>query len=154
MPLCRGGKRLAKTRTVAKALRRFKRASFFRGRRLLRNVAVDDLGHANLALFGEEVKGLRLDVGPLHLFPFKVVAGGLGVGSLLGLLSYRSDGRWAIDGLLRAGDIGDSMRSSPSGQRGALVWSGGGAARASGAGRGASFAESAWVSATTVTYCC
>lgn len=74
---------------------------------LLRNVAVNNLRHSESALIGEEVKGLRLDVGPFHLLPLQIVAADFGVGSLFGFFSHRSDGGRAVDGLLRAGDIGD-----------------------------------------------
>lgn len=88
----------------------------------LRDVAVDDLRHANGALVGEEVKGLGLDIGPFHLLPLQVIAANLGIGSRLGLFGDGLDGRRAVYWLLGARDIGDSVarQGCPRGQPAAV----------------------------------
>lgn len=77
----------------------------WRGRDI-RNVAVDDLAHGNVAIIGKEVEALRLDIGRVHLLPLEVLTGELGVGRLGRLLGDGLDGRGPIDGLLGAGDVG------------------------------------------------
>jgi hypothetical protein len=71
-----------------------------------RNVAVDDLNHADVAAVGDEVPGLSLDTGRVDCVPLHVISGQLGVGLCLCLLADGLDGRGAIDGLLGAGDVG------------------------------------------------
>lgn len=55
-----------------------------------------------------DVEHLRLHTGRVHHLPFQVVAGELGVGNGLGFFSHRLDGLGPVDGLLGAGDIGES----------------------------------------------
>lgn len=75
----------------------------------VRNVAVDDLRETNDAVIRHEVEALGLDASRLHSSPFQVVPDELRVRRLLGLFGNRLDGRGAIDGLLGAGDIGQSV---------------------------------------------
>lgn len=78
----------------------------------VRNVAVNDLGHAEAAAVGDKVKGLGLDIGRVHDLPLEVVAGQLSVGLLGRLLGDGADGRGAVDGLLGAGHIGQPGKVS------------------------------------------
>jgi hypothetical protein len=71
-----------------------------------RNVAVDDLNHADVAAVGHKVPGLSLDTGRVDCVPLHVVPGQLGVWLCLCLLANGLDGRGSIDGFLGAGDVG------------------------------------------------
>ena len=53
---------------------------------------------------GEEVEGLRLDIGVLERRPLQILLVQLAVGRFAGLLSHGLDGVWAVDGLLCAGN--------------------------------------------------
>lgn len=77
-----------------------------------RNVAVNDLDHANVAAVGHEVPGLSLDAGRVDCDPLHVILGQLGVGLGLCLLADGLDGRGSVDGLLGAGDIGQPALQS------------------------------------------
>lgn len=76
--------------------------------RIIRNVAVNDLGHGNGAILGKEVKDLVFDACLVQRQPGVVGPGQLAIRrvGLLCLLGNGLDGRWAIDGLLGAGDVG------------------------------------------------
>jgi hypothetical protein len=80
-----------------------------------RNIAVDDLNHADVAAVGHEVPGLSLDTGRVDCDPLHVIPGQLGVGLGLCLLADGLDGRGSIDGLLGAGDIGQPELQSAAG---------------------------------------
>jgi hypothetical protein len=77
-----------------------------------RNVAVDDLNHADVAAVGHKVPGLSLDTGRVDCEPLHVISGQLGVGLGLCLLADGLDGRGSIDGLLGAGDVGQPEEQS------------------------------------------
>lgn len=77
----------------------------------IRNVAVNDLYEADMTVVRDKIKGCSLDVGPLQGPPLEVITGELRVRRLLGLLGNGSNGRWAVDGLLSAGDIGQPSGS-------------------------------------------
>lgn len=49
------------------------------------DIAVDDLGQANVAAVGVDVEGLGLDVGTAHDLPLQIILDELGVGRVLGL---------------------------------------------------------------------
>jgi hypothetical protein len=53
---------------------------------------------------GEEVEGLRLDIGVIQRRPLQILLGQLAVGRFAGLLSHGLDGIRAVDGLLCAGN--------------------------------------------------
>jgi len=76
------------------------------GRANLRYVVVDDLQEALVACVGEEVEGLRLDIGVVERDPLEVLLGQLGVGGLVALLTHGLDGVRAVFGLLGAGNRG------------------------------------------------
>lgn len=82
--------------------------------RIIRNVAVDDLGHGNGAILSKEVKDLVFDACLVQRQPGVVGPGQLAIRrvGLLCLLGNGLDGRWAIDGLLGAGDVGQPDESS------------------------------------------
>ena len=77
-----------------------------------RDIAVDNLGEADVPALGEEVEGLRLDAGRVHGLPFQVVLRELREGRLLRLDGHGAEGGGAVDRLGRPGDIGDSARSA------------------------------------------
>lgn len=78
----------------------------------IRNAAIDDLGNGYTAILSKEVEGLRLDAGPLHLLPLEVIPGEFRVRRLFGLFGDGSNGRGAVDGLLGAGHVGESVKMS------------------------------------------
>ena len=59
-----------------------------------------------MATIRHEVESLGLDVGGVHHLPLEVIAGELGMGRLIDLVSDRADGGGPVDGLLGAGHIG------------------------------------------------
>ena len=71
-----------------------------------RNVAIDDLDHADVTGLSHEVPGLSLDASRVDCEPFHVILGQLGIGRGLCLLADGLDGRRSVDGLLSAGDVG------------------------------------------------
>jgi hypothetical protein len=71
-----------------------------------RDVVVDDLQEARVSSLGEEVEGLRLDVGVVERHPLEVLLGQLGIGGLTSLLAHGLDGIGAVFGLLGAGNRG------------------------------------------------
>jgi len=77
-----------------------------RAKNHLRHVTIDDLDKCQLTVVRHDVEGLRLDASRIHGLPFQVVSGELGIRRRLGLLGDRPNGRWPIDGLLGAGDVG------------------------------------------------
>lgn len=80
--------------------------------RNIRHVTIDELSKGNVAVVAKDVKGVCLNRRRVHSLPLQVISRGLGVGSLLSLCSDRLDGRGAVDGLLSAGDIGQSIAVS------------------------------------------
>lgn len=72
----------------------------------LRDVAVNDLDHADVAAVGHEVPGLCFDAGRVNRDPLHVALLQLCVGRRLCLFANGLDSRRAIDGLLGAGDVG------------------------------------------------
>jgi hypothetical protein len=78
----------------------------------IRNVAIEYLGKGDVTVVAKYVKALRLDRGRVHGLPLQVISRELGIGSLFSLCSDRLDGRGAVDGLLSAGDIGQSIAVS------------------------------------------
>lgn len=76
----------------------------------LHNVAIDYLAKRKLAVVCNQVETLRLDAGRLHGLPFQVIACKLCVRCGLGLLGDRLYRARSVDGLLRAGDVGQSGR--------------------------------------------
>lgn len=65
----------------------------------LRDVAVDDLGKAKVAVVSHDVETLGFDTGRVHGAPFQILLGEFGVGRGLCLLGDRVQGRGAVDGL-------------------------------------------------------
>lgn len=80
--------------------------------RNIRNVAIDDLGKSDVTVVGSDVETLSLDRGRVHGLPLQAISSDFGVGSLFGLDGNRLDGRGTVDGLLSAGDIGQSIAVS------------------------------------------
>jgi hypothetical protein len=80
--------------------------------RNIRNVAIDDLGKSDVTVVATNVEALCLNRGRVHGLPLQAIARDLGVRSLFGLGGNRLDGRGAVDGLLSAGDIGQSIAVS------------------------------------------
>jgi hypothetical protein len=69
------------------------------------DVAVDDLGHANVAAVCRNVERLRLNAGRVYDSPLEVIFGELSVRRLLCLLLNGLDGGGAIDGLLGPSNV-------------------------------------------------
>jgi hypothetical protein len=82
-----------------------------------RNVAVDDLDHADVAAVGHKVPGLSLDTGRVDCVTHHVIPGQLGVGLCLCLLADGLDSRGSIDGFLGAGDVGQPEIQSAAGMQ-------------------------------------
>lgn len=59
-------------------------------------VAVDDLGHTNVAAVADHVEALGLDIGPLHDLPSQIVFLQFGVGRVLGLHADRLNAFGAV----------------------------------------------------------
>jgi hypothetical protein len=80
--------------------------------RNIRYVTIDELSKGDVTVVAKDVKGVCLNRSRVHSLPLQVISRDLGVGSLLGLCSDRLDGRGAVDRLLGAGDIGQSIAVS------------------------------------------
>lgn len=77
-----------------------------------RDIAINDLDHANMTTLGHEVPGLCFNAGRVDRVPFHVILGQLGERLSLCLLADGLDRRRAIDGFLSAGDIGEPVLPS------------------------------------------
>jgi hypothetical protein len=58
----------------------------------VRNVAVNDLGHGDMAIVRGEVEGLGLDIRRIHALPFQIISSELRIFGGLSLFGDRSDG--------------------------------------------------------------
>lgn len=73
---------------------------------------MDDLGKCKMSAVRHEVEALRLNTRGVHGDPFHVVSLQLGVGCRLRLLGDGADRFRPIDGLLRAGHVGQPSKIS------------------------------------------
>lgn len=71
----------------------------------IRNVAVDNLGKGYIAIIAKEIEALGFNRCRIHGLPLQVITLELSKGRSDGLMSNRSDGTGAVDGLLSASDI-------------------------------------------------
>jgi hypothetical protein len=76
---------------------------------ILRYVAIYDLKHNRVAIFGMKVEGLRLHARCIRRKPLEVGLCNLGEGRIALILAYGLDGFGAVLGFLGAGDVGQSM---------------------------------------------
>lgn len=76
------------------------------GVQIIRHVTIDDLSKSDQAVVPQEVEALRLHACRVHLSPFQVLPGHLGVRGRLCLFGDGLDGRGPIDGFLGSGHIG------------------------------------------------
>lgn len=72
---------------------------------------MDDLGKCKMSAVRHEVEALRLDARGVHCHPFHVVSCQLSVGRRLRLLADGVDRFRAIDGLFRAGHVGQPSKT-------------------------------------------